>query len=239
MKMLENSQATFLNETEFPLMSSQAVSHAKTFQLPAASQELAKAQEADCGPKSCDLLASYDQATSSWRTLQTCLVAQAKNEAGGLAEYSETWPSAGMMRNGKTFQRQPWALPIVEKESGLLPTPSKSDPMLERRAATAKAPHVTRNGTVRNGPSNLGFPATVRYIFLPTLGKNEPKGASSKRFRGSEHFRGAKMSEGLRICETDPTYLHPSFAEAAMGFPIGWTELEPVGTQSFHKSQNS
>jgi hypothetical protein len=42
-----------------------------------------------------------------------------------LAEYSETWPSAGMMRNGKTYRRQPWALPIAESASGLWPTPIK------------------------------------------------------------------------------------------------------------------
>ena len=70
----------------------------------------------------------------------------------------------------------------------------------------------------------------VKRLFLPTIGKNEPKGASRKRFLGSAHFRGAKMSEGLRTCETDPTYLHPSFSEAVMGFPIGWTELRHVET---------
>jgi hypothetical protein len=53
-------------------------------------------------------------------------VALAANEADGLAEYSETWPSAGMMQNGKTYRRQPWALPIAENASGLLPTVRKS-----------------------------------------------------------------------------------------------------------------
>jgi len=48
----------------------------------------------------------------------------------GLAEYSETWPSAGMMRNGKTYRRQPWALPIAENASGLLLTPIKTDASL-------------------------------------------------------------------------------------------------------------
>lgn len=60
---------------------------------------------------------------------------------------------------------------------------------------------------------------------LPTLGKNEPKGAGRMRFRGSPEFRGAKMSEGLRSGPGDPIYLHPDFAELVMGFPPGWTEL--------------
>ena len=61
---------------------------------------------------------------------------------------------------------------------------------------------------------------------LPTLGKNEGKGASRNRYVGSNHFRGAKMSEGLRTCQSDHIYTHPNFAEAAMGFPKGWTDLQ-------------
>jgi len=65
---------------------------------------------------------------------------------------------------------------------------------------------------------------------LPTIGANEYKGSAHSRFRGSQHFRGAKMVEGLRLTETDPIYLHPSFAELVMGFPTGWTDLEPSET---------
>lgn len=88
-------------------------------------------------------------------------------------------------------------------------------------------------GTMRNGrlfqqPPLGPIIAEPEYLLLPTLGKNEYKGASRKRYRGSPHFRGAKMSEGLRTCECDPIYLHPSFAELVMGFPIGWSELEPA-----------
>lgn len=69
-------------------------------------------------------------------------------------------------------------------------------------------------------------------LFLPTIGKNEFKGAGKDRFRGSKNFRGAKMSEGLRTCASDPIYLHPCFAELAMGFPIGWTDLAAAEIQS-------
>ena len=126
MKMCEPLQQTFWQETELPLMSSRAASRAKTLALRESRLGLVKEPDLACGLKSSDLLASYDRATSSWRTSQTCLVALATNEADGLAEFSETWPSAGMMRNGKTYRRQPWALPIAEKESGLWPTPLKS-----------------------------------------------------------------------------------------------------------------
>lgn len=63
-------------------------------------------------------------------------------------------------------------------------------------------------------------------LSLPTVTANESKGSGANRFIGAKHFRGAKMSEGLRTCETDPIYLNPLFAELAMGFPLGWTLLE-------------
>ncbi len=95
-------------------------------------------------------------------------------------EFSETWPRAGMMRNGIVYQQEPLDQSI--KETG--------------------------------------------FLSLPTIVKNESKGSARNRYIGSIHFRGAKMSEGLRICESDPIYLNPCFAEAVMGFPIGWTDLQ-------------
>ena len=89
-----------------------------------------------------------------------------------------------------------------------------------------------RSGTMRGGivyqqaPLVCLMDATACGL-LPTLGKNEPKGASSKRYVGSPHYRGAKMSEGLRHGPLDPIYLHPGFAEQVMGFPTGWTALRP------------
>lgn len=70
---------------------------------------------------------------------------------------------------------------------------------------------------------------------LPTPGKNEGKGSSKKRFLNSPHFRGAKTSEGLRICEDDPTYLNPLFAELIMMFPLGWTDLRPLEMHKFRE----
>ena len=93
-----------------------------------------------------------------------------------------------------------------------------------------------RSGTMRNGllyrpESSARLTSESESLSLPTTGRNEYKGSSVKRYRGSPHFRGAKMSEGLRICEADPIYLNPSFAEVVMGFPIGWTVLQDLETQ--------
>ena len=71
---------------------------------------------------------------------------------------------------------------------------------------------------------------------LPTPCKNEGRGSSSKRYIGSRHYRGAKTSEALRTCESDPQYLHPRFAEWLMGWPLGWTDLKPLETDKFHNA---
>tara|TARA_R110002051_G_C8442461_1_gene455327 strand:- start:55 stop:558 length:504 start_codon:yes stop_codon:yes gene_type:complete len=89
----------------------------------------------------------------------------------------------------------------------------------------------TRSGSMQNGivsrlPTLAHRTIGIESGLLPTLGKNEGKGASRNRYRGSTDFRGAKMAEGLRSCQSDPIYTHPNFAEAAMGFPRGWTDLQ-------------
>lgn len=47
------------------------------------------------------------------------------------------------------------------------------------------------------------------HTFLPTMGANEGRGSSRTRYRDSPNFRGAKMSEALRLCESDPIYTPP------------------------------
>ena len=87
-----------------------------------------------------------------------------------------------------------------------------------------------RSGMMRNGIAYQLQPLVTpkegtESGLLPTLVAGEWKGTSRHRYIGSTKYRGAKMSEGLRNGENDPTYLHPTFAEAVMGFPTGWTDL--------------
>ena len=102
---------------------------------------------------------------------------------------------------------------------------------------------LPRWGTLQNGgvyqAATAGpFTSVTDFGYsLPTIVKAEYKGTSKKRYKGSPHFRGAKMSEGLRTCETDPAFLNPSFAEIVMGWPLGWTELEPLATGRFREWQ--
>jgi len=185
--------------------------------------------EAACGPKSCDLLASYNHDLSLWKTSQTSFLDLLSGEGDGLAEYSATWPRSGMTLAGTAYQLPPSAPAITEIGYGLLPTPNKSERGGKQTPGSQLALIKALQGWQKDG----------RRAFIPTIGKNESKGASSDRYRGSESYHGAKAAEALRSSSTSPLYTHPLFAELMMGFPIGWTELEPAATPSSPKSPNS
>ena len=126
MKTLENSQLTLFPETELPLTLSAAGSPAKIYQSQENEPELAKARDRVFGLSAYDLLASYDPSSQSLRTSQTCFLDQAISPERGLAEYSQTWPQSGMMRNGTVYEL-PMLVPGMNgTEFGYLPTPLKN-----------------------------------------------------------------------------------------------------------------
>ena len=97
---------------------------------------------------------------------------------------------------------------------------------------------MTRNGIAYQRAPLVPLTGETAHGLLPTIGANESKGSGKSRYRGSRDFRGAKMSEGLRTCLSDPIYTHPNFAEAAMGFLKDWTLLEtPSSPKSLNKSE--
>lgn len=92
------------------------------------AQELMEST-ADCGLKWPASLARFDLDLCLWKTAQLSLFEE-------WAEYSETWPRWGLMRNGEC-----WGLPtpvhsISVTESGSLPTPRKQ---IEDRTITQRA----------------------------------------------------------------------------------------------------
>lgn len=191
------------------------------------------------GLSSADSFAFYDQDTHSLKTYQGCLM-------GGWATFSGTWPKCGLMRNGTLFPLKTSEHPTFANGSGFLPTPTReatiggySSNHREKwnqflRLPTLRANDAEKRGNINHDDKRNGYPAA--FFRLPTLGANEFKGSAKDRYRDSENFHGAKMSEGLRTSSADPIYLNPCFGEVVMGYPIGWTELTPSETPSSHKS---
>lgn len=90
------------------LMSSAGGSLALTSRnLDHARESKAMRMAADYGEKCSESFAHYDHQSSQWRTLQTSLF-------GGLTEFSETWPRAGMTLHGKAYRLRPWVPDIRE-----------------------------------------------------------------------------------------------------------------------------
>jgi hypothetical protein len=79
-----------------------------------------QASNQDYGRSSPASFATFDPATSSWRTSQDSLF-----EAS--TPFSQTWPMSGMTRNGTAFRQRPSALPTYEAASFFWPTPVADD----------------------------------------------------------------------------------------------------------------
>ena len=85
---------------------------------------------------------------------------------------------------------------------------------------------MTRSGKLYQLRQSEQFTGVLASGLLPTIPATEYKGCQKYRFRGSETFRGSKMSEGLRTSPKDPPCTTPNFAEAIMGYPKDYTRLE-------------
>jgi DNA (cytosine-5)-methyltransferase 1 len=92
----EDVRAKSEQGTLFPLTSSAGGSPARTSATPESEWAL-RASARGSGASTPESFASYDPATSSWRTWQRSLL-------GGWSEFSETWPRAGMTRNGTAYR---------------------------------------------------------------------------------------------------------------------------------------
>lgn len=95
-----------------------------------ASEKASGETEVLYSEKSLDWLATFDPATSSWKTCQLCLPGITE---GGLEVYSQPLPPSGTMRNGTLYRLAPLRdvyLPerhTAALESGLWPTPTSRD----------------------------------------------------------------------------------------------------------------
>lgn len=115
-----------------PSTSSAEASLAKTSPTP---KELdSTAPEADSGSKCSAWFASYDPASSSWKTSQLSLFAASTASSLDL-------PPAGTMRSGQLCDRAILASPTGEPAHSCWPTPIQTDESLSRRKGYTSAGH--------------------------------------------------------------------------------------------------
>jgi hypothetical protein len=174
------------------------------------------------GPNTLDSFANLDP-DGSWR--KTCQGYSQVTLDGSLERFSETWPRAGMTRNGIAYRRQPSA-PLTDViVSGLWPTPDASC--------------GERGGTPKLGPRPSG---AKRYVSLNDRVRQwpTPTARDHKSDSCSEEFRQARdaMTMGKTLPWVIGGLLNPTWVEWLMGYPLGWTVCEAWATRSSRKSRN-
>lgn len=183
--------------------------------------------------------ANYDPDTQSWKTFPAISLWDSE-------PYKDSWPRSGMTLDGIAYQLPPSAprTSAIEYSSsqhhgpnsdGLWPTATTED-------------HATRY-------SQGGMPLGMAARLFPTPTATANMDAPHSRQKWSWLFPTAVASGGLdggtkarkKIKELNQSgievpktgRLNPIWVEWLMGFPLGWTDLEDLETQSSPKSLNT
>lgn len=206
--------------------------------------------------------ASFDPATSSWRTFQRSLVED-------LERYSETWPRSGMTQNGIAFQLPTLAPLTDETESGLWPTPNaglanydESPETFTARGMKLKAegkgprgklhyplgmavrmwptPHGFSQNGKSNGPSRneLGRAVNQSLRWATPRASDGEKMSSMSVARRQRGVKTSSLPDQVRE-QTGTGSLNPTWVEWLMGFPEEWTALDASEMPLSRRSRKS
>lgn len=157
-----------------------------------------------CGPSLHDSFAYFDHEEFCWKTSQASLLPDSETS-------SVTWPRAGTTLSGIAYRRQPLA-PLTAATAFSLslhrapwPTP---------RSCSAMAATITP-ASVHNPARCPNLETEVGRRLWPTPIARDHKGAG----------RAGQLPTELAKAESGQ--LNPQWVEWLMGFPTGWTDLEP------------
>lgn len=182
-----------------------------------ASHSVAQAKDSEqttpetCGPPRSMPFASFDRDSVSWRTSQLSLLSRTSEL------FSETWPKAGMVCAGAAYRLRKWERRIIEIGSGYVPTPranENGDYQYDR--GDKSKPRPTLAGWVKMWPTPRASDGMI----------------SKLRSKNTEHK--GRLEDAIAL-ESPGGYLSPMWVEWLMGWPIGWTGLEPLGMDKFQQ----
>lgn len=173
-----------------------------------------QASTADCGPSTCELLTKCSPPTFGARTAQSC-------DSKGLPRSFETWPPVGMFAGGELLELPTSDSPTSESDSGSwLPTPTARD-----WKDTAGMALERKDGKTRTDRLPMLLFSVVRSA-----------GIEWKRLTATAAQTVSVKGWPVRV--TGPHY-SPELPEWIMGWPSGWTDLQPLGTGKFLLWQRS
>jgi len=220
------------------LTSSAQDSHASRFRSPGSKRE--KMTSGTCGLQRSNAFVWYDRALRFWKTCQGCLLPDTSDR------YSETWPKRGTMRNGVCWARTMLVPHTGGKGCGSWPTPTKQDG--ENNAGPSQ---WGRNSDPLNVAVHRGGTSTRRTY--PTPRAEDSQCAGGHRGKPDTLHAQGKIWASPKASASGPDYarknrpnsgsddlatqvrgqLNPGWVEWLMGWPIGWTSLEPLPTDRF------
>ncbi len=174
--------------------------------------------------------ASFDPASSSWRTSQLSLVAD-------LETYSETWPRSGTMLGGIAYRLPPLAPLTAATGSGLLPTPEASNTKASAMRSGGRSPRNFLLPTPRATDGSKGMRSLAgaqaeldrgRNLDLGMIVRLWPTPDQSLWATPTAHPRThtpRKVDHGEQLANQVGGSLNPTWVELLMGFPAGWTKV--------------
>lgn len=206
------------------------VSHVNRFQLQESKEQ--KATPEICGQIPSESFARYDRDTRFWRMSQLCLPAL----MGISDEYSETWPRAGIMLDGELYRQPMWEYPISERGFGYWPTPAKQPPGWKNIEVVDKWGNHPQHANQRFYDRNTGrvVQKGLEQVakMWPTPRAEKVGGYSSQRFKPTLE---QVANGGQPTQQTPKMHLNPRWVEWLMGFPIGFSGLEPLEMHRFQQ----
>lgn len=165
-----------------------------------------------------ELLARYNPQSSSWKMSQMSLIT--------LEPISlETWPKWGIIRHGELFEHQTPTHLINGRDSSQsrsIPTPTTMDCHFTSSKRTVMVESLER-GLWRG----VGLKDFAQMYPTPTARDWKSGDVSQTTFKKNSR----PLNEVIKLNESQPGQLNPSWVEWLMGWPIGWTDCEPVETE--------
>lgn len=207
----------------------QEASRARTSALPETEPDWTASGQG-YGEKWRGLLAKFDPASCSLKTAQLSLLEDS-------TACSPTLPRWGLMLDGELYPQPMLALRTSGKESGFWQTPVADDSMNRAKGKWNSRGEPKLSAQVMfPTPNCIGFRSDGELRLWPTA--TAYKGWSPKHNRAESDDRldytveRESFSDGL---QTPPMRLNPDWVEWLMGWPIGLTELKPLGTGRFQE----
>ena len=174
----------------------------------------------DSGEKWQGSFVRYSQDSHSWKTHQCSLL-------GDLDEFSETWPSWGLMRDGECWEQQTLAQTISVTGFGLLLNPIENTP-------PPPPPHIYIWTTPTAHMSKETNAPSEHRRNTPTLTAQVNQRWPTPDASAHKYRLNGDSQQSNSLMALAGGKLNPDWTEWLMGWPPGWTDLKPLVTDKSH-----